>query len=752
MFINHSICSACRGKEGVLGGGLLQRAMHEKTNGDSVSVRFDQRHSLAANNHVVIAAKIIALTAVYFAAGKFGLKLAFLHRSASAIWPPTGIALAVLLLFGYRLWPGVWLGAFLVNVTTSGVTTPGSIWTSIGIAGGNTLEAVLGAWLVSRFAGGRQAFDRTAGVLRYVLVGPALSTTISATVGVTVLALGGLASWSQYGPIWRTWWLGDAVSALIVAPLLLVWCGTSLPRWDRRQVFEAVLILAGILGIGYLGFSGPVDAAAARYPRFLLYPIAILTAYRFEQRGAITSCFAISAVAIWGTIHGLGPFASPDRNEALTMLQAYMGSITLANLLLGVVVAENRQHEIALQEHQEKFAGLFNSAMDAIITVDADQRIVLFNAAAEQMFRCPASGALSKPITQFIPARFRDGHRSHMERFGRRGVTNRRMGELGALSALRADGEEFPIEASISHTQVGSKKLFTVILRDITERKMVELELETWRRELEVRVEERTRELSLAHEQLQVQINERKRLESAIADAVEREQLRLGRELHEGLGQQLAGLGYLVTSLHTKLEKTSKPLAKEARRLETLVMQAVGQTRNLANGFYPVELELHGLVSALEEMTHTTRQSSGVRCVLEPDGVAQDNIRGPMAIQMFRIAQEAVLNAVKHASPKQITIHLSKEDDDLVLSVRDDGIGLPPEPLTTDGMGIRIMQYRAHLIGGELLLENGPEGGAIVTCRAPGEVRPAAFLSDLSAPACVPEPPPMGSTNAAAGG
>jgi two-component system CheB/CheR fusion protein len=123
-----------------------------------------------------------------------------------------------------------------------------------------------------------------------------------------------------------------------------------------------------------------------------------------------------------------------------------------------------------------------------------------------------------------------------------------------------------------------------------------------------------------------------------------------------------------------------------------------------------------------------------------------------MAIQMFRIAQEAVLNAVKHASPKQITIHLSKEDDDLVLSVRDDGIGLPPEPLTTDGMGIRIMQYRAHLIGGELLLENGPEGGAIVTCRAPGEVRPAAFLSDLSAPACVPEPPPMESTNAAAGG
>jgi PAS domain S-box-containing protein len=682
---------------------------------------------------MAIAAKIVALAAAYSAGGKFGLKLAFLHRSASAVWPPTGIALAALLLYGYRLWPGVWLGAFLVNLTTSG-----SIWTSIGIAGGNTLEAVLGAWLVSRYANGRHAFDRAASVFRYLLVAPALSTTLSATVGVSSLALGGLASWSQYGPIWRTWWLGDAVSALIVTPLLLVWCWTPLPQWDRRRVFEGMLILAGMLGIGYLAFGGPAVAPVTRYPRFLLYPIAILAAYRFEQRGAITACFLVSAVAICGTIHGLGPFASPDRNEALIMLQAFMASLTLATLTLGVVVAENRRNEIALLRHEkqahQELAALFNSAMDAIIAADTDQRIVLFNTAAEQMFRCSASYALGKPIDRFIPERFRDAHHQHLREFGRRGVTNRRMGELGALSALRADGEEFPIEASISHTRVGSKKLLTVILRDITVRKRVETELAMWRRELELRVEERTRELSLAHKQLQIQINERKRLESGIARAIEREQLRLGRELHDGLGQQLAGLGYLAAALLTRLEKTSNPLANEARRLETSLMQAVGQTRNLAKGFFPVELERQGLVSALEEMTYTTSQSFGIHCVLEPNGASHDDIRGPMAIQMFRIAQEAVLNAVKHARAKTITIRLSAEHDGLVLSVRDDGIGLPPEPGATDGMGVRIMQYRAHLIGAELLLQNSPKGGAIVTCRAPADVHPASSLSDSSAP------------------
>jgi integral membrane sensor domain MASE1 len=148
---------------------------------------------------------LAGLAALYFAAGKLGLMLAYLHPSASPVWPPTGLALAAVLLLGYRVWPAVLVGAYFVNVTTAG-----SIATSIGIATGNTLEALVGAYLVNRFANGRDAFDRPEDVFKWALLAAMISTVVSATFGVTSLCLGGVASWASYGAIWLTWWLGDA--------------------------------------------------------------------------------------------------------------------------------------------------------------------------------------------------------------------------------------------------------------------------------------------------------------------------------------------------------------------------------------------------------------------------------------------------------------------------------------------------------------------------------------------------------------
>src|ERR1700732_15529 len=161
----------------------------------------------------------LALAAIYFIAGKLSLHLAFLHRSASPVWPPAGIALAVLLLLGYRKWPAIFLGAFLVNVTNAPST--GSILTCLGIATGNTLEAVCGAWLINRYAGGTHGFDRPQGVFKFALA-TILSTLISPVFGVTSLALSGLAGWANYTAIWATWWLGDAAGGLGGAPLPLL--------------------------------------------------------------------------------------------------------------------------------------------------------------------------------------------------------------------------------------------------------------------------------------------------------------------------------------------------------------------------------------------------------------------------------------------------------------------------------------------------------------------------------------------------
>ena len=164
-------------------------------------------------------ARVLALTAVYFAAGKLGLSLAFLDASASAVWPPTGIAIASLLLFGRDLWPGVALGAFLVNISTSG-----GIVASLGIALGNTLEAIVAVALVDVFAGGARAFERASDVLRFSIVAGLAAPVISATLGVASLVVTGLTPLSHASPVWLTWWLGDAAGAVVVAPaLILLW-------------------------------------------------------------------------------------------------------------------------------------------------------------------------------------------------------------------------------------------------------------------------------------------------------------------------------------------------------------------------------------------------------------------------------------------------------------------------------------------------------------------------------------------------
>src|SRR5881296_4444117 len=168
--------------------------------------------------YLVYLVTVAVLAAVYLIAAKLGLKLAFVHASATAVWPCTGIALAAFLILGYRMWPAILAGALLVNLTTAG-----SAVTSVGIAIGNTLEGVAGCYLVSRFAGGRRAFERAQDVFKFAFFAAMVSTTISATMGVTTLALSGFAEWTKYGTIWSTWWLGDGVGAVAITPLVLLW-------------------------------------------------------------------------------------------------------------------------------------------------------------------------------------------------------------------------------------------------------------------------------------------------------------------------------------------------------------------------------------------------------------------------------------------------------------------------------------------------------------------------------------------------
>src|SRR5439155_515104 len=288
------------------------------------------------------------LAAVYFRAGRLGLKLAFVHASATPVWPPTGIALAAFLLFGSRVWPAILAGAFLVNVTTAG-----SVASSLEIAFGNMLEGVVGAYLVRRFAGGRNALTRASNVFRFSVLAGFLATTLSATIGVASLAATGQADWHAFWRIWQTWWLGDASGAILVAPLILIGSATWDLEWNRNRLLEACLLMASVLIAGLLVCTDVPAPWWNRHPYpFFTVPLLVWAAFRFSPREAVSAISILSGVMILGTVHGSGIFIQSSMNESLLLLQAVVIVATITTLMMAALVVEHRRTESDLRQAQ----------------------------------------------------------------------------------------------------------------------------------------------------------------------------------------------------------------------------------------------------------------------------------------------------------------------------------------------------------------------------------------------------------------
>ena len=284
------------------------------------------------------------LAAVYFVAGKLGLQLAFLHASASPVWPATGIALAAVLLLGQTVWPAIFAGAFLVSVTTTG-----TLATALGIAVGNTTEALLGALLIQRWVGGREVFGRARRVMRYTVVAAAVST-VGATVGLSCLELAKQAPWPDFGSIWLTWWLGSTTGLLIVAPTVLLWISNPRVAWRAPQLGEAVAVLASLGLVGQVVFGEWSPAAAQRLPlEFLCIPPILWAAFRFGPRETAMGVLLLSAMAIRGTLSGLGPFVRGTPNESLVLLQAFLGALAVIGLTVAAAISDHRHTEQQLR-------------------------------------------------------------------------------------------------------------------------------------------------------------------------------------------------------------------------------------------------------------------------------------------------------------------------------------------------------------------------------------------------------------------
>jgi len=288
-----------------------------------------------------------AVAIIYFLVGKLSLHLAFIHASASPVWPPTGIAITALLLLGYRAGPAIFVGAFAVNVLTFG-----NYLSSLGIATGNTLEAVCAAWMVNRLAGGVAAFSRYQNVFRFALA-ILVGTLVSPTIGVTSLVFTGFADWSNYAQIWLTWWLGDFSGAVIFVPLLVLWIAGPKRHLNRARDLEVALLLVILIFLSAVVFGGWFTISRFNYPvAFVLGPIIVWTAFRLSQRETASGMFFLCVIAMWGTLRGYGPFVRPNPNESLLILQCFNVLTTITALALAAGMAERRRAEAAIEEQK----------------------------------------------------------------------------------------------------------------------------------------------------------------------------------------------------------------------------------------------------------------------------------------------------------------------------------------------------------------------------------------------------------------
>jgi signal transduction histidine kinase len=302
--------------------------------------------------------RIAGIAVLYVLAARAGLHLDAISGFATLVWPPTGIALAALVLGGYRLWPGVFVGAVVANILT-GAPIP----VALGIGLGNTLEALFGAYALTQIPGFRQGLDRVPDALGLIFFSAVLSPVIAATIGVASLYFGGIVGRDALAATWRAWWLGDSIGAMLVAPPILVWGAkpAGVPR--ARRLVEASALTLAVLVAALLIFVVPATRNGVAFNQaYVFYPLLMWAAVRFAHHGSVSLTFLVSVIAIWGTAMGHGPFAAPTLHGSLFALQTFMGVTAATFLVLGASTAERDQavedisaaHEVAADANRAK--------------------------------------------------------------------------------------------------------------------------------------------------------------------------------------------------------------------------------------------------------------------------------------------------------------------------------------------------------------------------------------------------------------
>ncbi len=619
------------------------------------------------------AAQMLLLAAVYFVAAKLSLVFAIPPGYATAVWPPSGIALAAMLLWGTRLWPGVWLCAALINFTIEG-----SPLLAVLIATGNTLEAVVGAALIRRYTGMRGYFDTGEAVIKFAGLA-ALSATIAAAIGVSSISLLKPLPWSEFVVNAWTWWQGDASGMIIVTPLIASWYAGAWRRWSLPKAIEAGALASALALTTFIIFGSAPGEVSSLPLAFITLPFIIWAAIRYRQREVTTLAAMVCAIAIWYTIQGRGPFGLGSSNAALLFLVAYTSTLVLTGLVLSAVIgergraiaelrkvneqlaqrieertlelavsnqtlraelAEHGRQEEVLRQSEERFRLLVDGVKDyAIFMLDSKGKVASWNTAAETIYGYTEAEMTGEHFSRFYTPE--DLARKWPEHELLVACAEGRFEDEGWR--VRKDGSRFWASVIIAALYDNERRVrgFAKVTRDLTARRRIEALQESERQMNEFLA-------MLAHE-----------LRNPLASIV------------NALGLMRSKSGQEQTEFRDVIERQTKLLAH--------IVDDLLDVSRITRGKIALKkeiLDVNGLVARTLEscrpLIDARKHAVELRLPHEELPVDADSTR------LSQVVLNLISNAVKYTPEEgRITIALSREDGEAVLRVRDTGIGIP---------------------------------------------------------------------------
>jgi PAS domain S-box-containing protein len=675
---------------------------------------------------------LIVLLLAYVASARLGLHLAFVHESTSAVWPPTGLAMAALLVLGFNVWPVIAIGAFVVNLLTSGVFGP-----SVLIAVGNTLEAVTGAWLAQRFAAGAAAFERTSTIVRFTGLAALGATTIAASIGTLALVSGGLAAPEDIPSIWFTWWLGDAVGAMVITPLIVLWRRPLATSGTARRRAEAAALVATLVLVSVLVF-GVSPEREANYPlEFIVMPVLLWCAFRLGARETAAAATVVGVIAIAGTLRGGGPFARSSPNESLLLLQAFVGITTVMMLSVAAEVERRRTAEAQLQSLNAELERRVVEGTDQLRRVNARlieaQRVAHVGSWewdvgtntlwwSEELYRI--YGVDPAQVATY------EGFLAHVHAEDRARVD-------GIVRQAMRDRQSFAFEHRIARPDGAVRVLYAAghVEHDSRQRPI--------------------RLMGIGHDITDLKEAEEQRAKLMQAEAAQRE----AEETSRAKDQFLAILSHeLRTPLNAALGwahmlRQSRPDdRKGARAVDAIYRNLVIQARlvsdlldvtRIARGGLVLEqapLDLRDVIDSALDMVGEAATAKNITIDAQMPAVAAD-VSGD-AKRLQQVVWNLLSNGVRFGRVNgHVSVDVAPAPDGIVIQVEDDGPGIDPEFLPhifepfrqADqsptrqhdglGLGLAIAKHIVEAHGGSIHASNGAGGGAVFIVRLPA--RPA---------------------------